>query len=102
MERSGSVEEVFGTFVGDATDIFDAYSTVVAYDPASLEAAATPKFHKRSGTRAFAGGAGGTTEGIPLYDPLKYTTGMNAINRSVAIFAVDGAKTRVPVIFVLQ
>lgn len=102
LERSGSVEEVFGTFVGDAVDIFDAYSTVVAYDPASLEAAATPKFHKQSGTRAFAGGAGATTEGIPLYDPLKYTTGMNAINRSVAIFAVDGAKTRVPVIFVLQ
>ena len=52
--------------------------------------------------RGYAAGAGVTKEEGPFYDPLQNTRGVNAINREIAVFAVEGAEARTPIIFVIQ
>jgi hypothetical protein len=101
-ERLGNPQQAFEALIGSNGDAFKRFTTKLDYDPASLKSGVTPKFPSRGGVSAYAAGAGAIREGAPFYDPLKNTSGMNAINREIALFAVDGADARIPMIFVLQ
>lgn len=97
-----TVEGLFKAFVGEAAGVFDGFSAPLGYDAATLKTGVVPNFPAGRGVQSYAAGAGKLRDGEPIYDPLKNTTGVNTINREIAIFAVDGADSRIPLIFVLQ
>ena len=102
LERNGTPQQVFEGIAGAEAAIFEGFSAPVGYDSETLRLGTVSQFPGRASVQAYAAGAGATRDGKPIYDPLKNTTGITAINREIAIFAVDGAEARVPLIFVLQ
>lgn len=102
LSREATVEAALKGFVGGSLDAFETFSTKVDYDTDALKTGLTPKFPGRSGVPAYAAGAGEVRDGKPLYDPLENTSGTKPIAREIALFAVDGAPSRMPMIFVLQ
>ena len=102
MAPAGSGEAVLKRFVGNSIDTFEGFTTKLGYEPESVKEGQAPKYISSGGVSAYAAGAGATREGEPFYDPLQNTTNIKAINREIALFAVDGAPNRVPIIFVLQ
>lgn len=102
MQRDGTAEAMLKDFVGSSWDAFEGFTTRLDYDPDSLKLGQAPKFITRGGVSAYAVGAGAMREGKPFFDPLANTTGTNPINREIALFAVDGAALRIPMIYVLQ
>ena len=102
LERTGTPREVFDAFVADNGAVFEGVSAPLGYDAQALRLGVPPRFPESGGVPAYAAGAGARRDGTPLYDPLGKTGGITAINREIALFVVDGAETRVPLIFVLQ
>lgn len=102
LDRTGTAKEVFDSFVAGNGTIFEGFSAPLDYDPGAVRSGVRPQFLSGGGVDAYAAGAGAVREGEPVYDPLKNTSGTKAINREIALFTVDGAETRVPLIFVLQ
>lgn len=102
LKRTETPRAAIEGLVGDSMAAFDGFTTKLDYDPGSLEQGRTPKFITNGGVAAYAVGAGQMREGSPLYDPLQNTTQTNPISREIALFAVDGAPNRIPLIFVLQ
>ena len=102
MQHDRTAEAALKDFLGSNWDAFEGFTTKLDYDPDSLKLGQTPKFITRGGVSAYAAGAGVMREGKPFYDPLANTTGTNPINREIALFAVDGAALRIPIIYVLQ
>lgn len=102
MQRDGTAEAMLKDFVGSSWDAFEGFTTRLDYDPDSLKLGQTPKFITRGGVSAYAVGAGAMREGKPFFDPLINTSGTNPITREIALFTVDGADMRIPMIYVLQ
>ncbi len=102
LERSGSPRDVVEAFVGDSIAAFDGFGAQVDYDADTLKTGVLANYPGIRGVPAYVMGAGEIREGAPLYDPLQNTTGLNPITREVALFAIDGAPDRIPLLFVLQ
>lgn len=102
LERTGSPQEALDAFVGEHLDATDGFATKVDYDADSVVQARVPQYIGQRGVAAYAAEAGVPREGKPFYDPLQNTTRVNPITREIALFAVDGAPDRIPLIFVLQ
>jgi len=102
LERTGTPQETVEAFVGDHLAATDGFATQVDYDADSVVQAKVPQYIGRRGVAAYAAGAGEPREGKPFYDPLQNTTRVNAITREIALFAVDGAPNRIPLVYVLQ
>ncbi|WP_422003138.1 hypothetical protein [Roseovarius mucosus] len=103
MERTNSAQAAVEAFIGsDAAEAFDGFSTKLGYDPKEVKQGIAVQFGGDGGVASYAAGAGATKDVTPFYDPLENTRGVNAINREIAIFAVEGAEARMPIIFVLQ
>lgn len=103
MERLDTSKEAIDTLTGaNNAAAFDGFTTKLGYDPEEVKQGVAVQYGGNGGVDAFAAGAGARKDETPFYNPLENTGGMNAINREIAIFAVDGAVTRMPVIFVLQ
>ena len=102
-KRSSSPQATVEALIGaDTLEAFDGFTASLGYDPEEVKQGVAVQFGGNGGVEAYAAGAGLTKEDDPLYDPLGNTRGVNAINREIAVFAVEGSETRMPVIFVLQ
>lgn len=101
-ERSGTPQDMLTGFLADDVAVFDVLSAPVAYDAASVKAGDVPRFIDGRSVKAYIAGAGELVEGVPLYDPLANTSGVNPVMREIGLFALDGADGRVPLAFVLQ
>ncbi|MFP7675524.1 hypothetical protein ACG74X_19430 [Marivita sp. S0852] len=102
LERSETPRQTFEKFVGENVGVFEGFTSKIDYDAGSVQLGSTPKYIGVRGVPAYAAGAGGHREGPPMYDPLENTSGVNPVDREIALFAVDGSDSRVPLIFVLQ
>lgn len=102
LERTETPRAAIEGLVGDSMAAFGGFTTKLDYDLGSLKQGQTPKFSINGGVTAYAASAGQMREGSPFYDPLQNTTNTNPITREIALFAVDGAPNRIPLIFVLQ
>ena len=103
MERLDTSEEAIDTLIGaNNAAAFDGFTTKLGYDPEEVKQGVAVQYGGNGGVDAYAAGAGAVKDETPFYDPLENTRGVSAINREIAIFAIDGAATRMPVIFVLQ
>lgn len=102
LERSGTTREAAEEFAGDNIAAFDAFGAQVDYDADTLKTGVLASYSGVRGVSAYVMGAGEDREGAPLYDPLENTTGLNSVTREVALFAIDGAPDRIPLLFVLQ
>lgn len=102
LEPAGAAQEVLASVIGENAAAFDQFSTRIAYDTEAIRLGALPKFPGNGGVEAHVASAGEERPGEPLFDPLRNTLGMKPIQRDIALFAVDGAENRVPLIFVLQ
>lgn len=102
MERTGAPREVLEGFLGESAVIFEGFTAPLGYNLRFAHHGAESQSSGRGTKESYMVGAGAGHDGEPIYDPLKITTGVKAINREVALFAVDGSENRVPLIFVLQ
>lgn len=102
LEPGDTARAVLDSFLGESATAFDIFSTRIAFDPEAVRLGALPKFPGGVGVDAHVAGAGEARSGDPLFDPLRNTVGMKPVQREIALFAVEGAKDRVPLIFVLQ
>lgn len=75
--------------------------TLLGYDVEDVRLARKATITGGLGVAARMAVAGGPAEAAPPYDPLDMTMGMDNPGRQVALFALDGAEGRVPVVFVL-
>ena len=102
-ERSSSPQPAVEALIGANTvGAFDGFTASLGYDPEEVKQGVAVQYGGNGGVEAYAAGAGATKEDDSFYDPLGNTRGVNTINREIAVFAIEGSETRVPVIFVLQ
>ncbi|MCL3881908.1 hypothetical protein [Marivita sp. GX14005] len=103
LDRAASTEAAVESLVGaEAAGAFNGFTAKLGYDPIALKNGAAAQYEDSGGVAAYVAGAGETREGEPFYDPLENTRGVNPIKREIALFAVEGAENRTPIIFVLQ
>lgn len=103
MQGAQSLQAAVEKLVGDdAVAAFESFTVKLGYDPVEVKQGMAVQYGGNGGVTAYAAGAGVTQEEAPFYDPLENTLSVNAINREIAVFAIDGAEARVPIIFVLQ
>ena len=96
-----SAEAAVTTFLGDAATAFDGLTTIADYDREDIRQARKAPIIGGRGVPTFAAGAGPALKANPPYDPLQNTTGVETIRREIAIYAVEGAEGRTPVVYVL-
>ncbi len=96
-----SAEAAFTTFLGDAAGAFDGLTTIADYDREDIRQARKAPITGGRGVPTFAAGAGQPLTANLPYDPLKNTTGIEAIQREIAIYAIEGAEGRTPVVYVI-
>lgn len=96
-----SAEAAFNTFIGDAADAFEGLTTVADYDREDISQARKAPITGGRGVPTFAAGTGAPLQTNPAYDPLKNTTGIEPIRREIALYAVEGAEGRTPVVYVM-
>ncbi len=101
LPRRGGPAEALAEFAGEAAAILDGFDTVLAYDRSEMVEKRRLSHTNGPGVDAHAAAAGEDRDGT-LYDPLADTIGARPLTREIALFAVDGAATRVPLVFVLQ
>ena len=95
-----SAEAAVTTFLGDAATAFDGLNTIADYDREDIRQARKAPITGGRGVPTFAAGAGQPLTANPPYDPLKNTTGIEPIRREIALYAVEGAEGRTPVVYV--
>lgn len=96
-----SAEAAVTTFLGDAATAFDGLNTIADYDREDIRQARKAPIIGGRGVPTFAAGAGQPLTANPPYDPLKNTTGIEPIRREIALYAVEGAEGRTPVVYVM-
>jgi hypothetical protein len=101
QSAAASAEDAFNTFLGDAADAFEGLTTIADYDREDIRQARKAPITGGRGVPTFAAGAGPALKANPPYDPLQNTTGVETIRREIAIYAVEGAEGRTPVVYVL-
>lgn len=102
LEPAENARAVLDTVISEGAEVFDIFSTRVDYDTETMKLGATAKFPGAGAVTAHVAGAGEPREGDPLFNPLQNTRGVKPITREIALFAVEGSASRVPLIFVLQ
>ncbi len=96
-----SAEAAVTTFLGDAAGAFEGVTTIADYDREDIRQARKAPITGGRGVPTFAAGAGPALKANPPYDPLQNTTGVETIRREIAIYAVEGAEGRTPVVYVI-
>ena len=96
-----SAEAAVTTFLGDAATAFDGLTTIADYDREDIRQARKAPITGGRGVPTYAAGAGQPLTANPPYDPLKNTTGIEPIRREIAIYAIEGAEGRTPVVYVI-
>lgn len=96
-----SAEAAFNTFIGDAVGAFEGLTTIADYDREDIRQARKAPITGGRGVPTFAAGTGAPLQTNPAYDPLKNTNGVKPIRREIALYAVEGAEGRTPVVYVM-
>ena len=102
LEPTEPARAMLDTVIGEGAVAFDIFSAPIDSDTETMKLGALAKFPGTGSVIAHAAGAGASRPGEPLFDPLKNTRGVKPITREIALFAVEGSASRVPLIFVLQ
>ena len=101
QSAAASAEAAFKAFIGDPADAFEGLTTIADYDREDIRQARKAPIIGGRGVPTFAAGAGQPLTANPPYDPLKNTTGIEPIRREIALYAVEGAEGRTPVVYVM-
>ena len=98
---AANAEAAFKTFLGAAAGAFDGLTTIADYDREDMRQARKAPVTGGRGVPTYAAGAGQPLTANPPYDPLKNTTGIEPIRREIALYAVEGAEGRTPLVYVM-